>query len=94
LFLGIRLKDVNWVKIYKNSELKELNLKMKSSLVESEICSKLLLRKNKVLEVNSIYLQRKSGVSKGASLKITMQAMSETLKLIFVILFFRFSKKK
>lgn len=89
IFLGIHLKDVNWVKIYKNSELKNLDLKMKSSLVESEICSKLIKRKNTVTEVHSSYLKRRSGVSKGASLKITLQAVRETLKLIFVILFYR-----
>jgi len=36
-FLGLVLRDVNWVKVYKNSDLKTLNLEIRSSLVESEI---------------------------------------------------------
>ena len=91
-FLGISLKDVNWVKIYKRESLLNLNLQMKSSLVESEICSKLLLKKFLVIEAVSVYHQRKAGNSKGASAKIVWQALKETVKLIFVILFFRIRK--
>ncbi|MEW6468020.1 MAG: glycosyltransferase family 2 protein [Bacteroidota bacterium] len=93
-FLGINLKDVNWVKVYKRAELERLNLKMKSSLVESEICSKLLLRKNLAIEVYSVYHKRTSGLSKGASFRIVAQAARETLKLIFVLTAYRLSKKE
>ncbi|HEU4717945.1 MAG TPA: glycosyltransferase family 2 protein [Bacteroidia bacterium] len=92
VFLGIKLRDVNWVKIFKREELVQLDLKMKSSLVESEICSKLLIRNNKVIETHSVYHRRRSGVSKGAGGKVLRQAMAETLKLIFIISLYRFKK--
>jgi dolichol-phosphate mannosyltransferase len=94
LLLNITLKDVNWVKIYKQKELAQLDLRMTSSLVESEICSKLILRKNKVIEANSVYHRRNYGISKGASRKIVMQAMREMLKLVWVITLYRFKRKE
>lgn len=90
--MGIYLRDVNWVKIYKRGALINLDLKLQSSLIESEICSKLLITKHKVTESVSIYHQRKFGKSKGASAKIVWQALKETLKLIFVIFLFRLKK--
>jgi len=91
--LGIEMKDVNWVKIYRLDELKIVNLKLRSSLVCSEICAKLLLTGNKVVECNSVYHQRKSGTSKGVSSKVVFQAIKELVKLIWVITLFRLKKK-
>ena len=82
VFVGIDMHDVNWVKIYKNEGLKKLDLRIKSSLVESEICAKLLLEEYSVKEFKSKYLDREGGKSKGASLKIVLQAGKEVLKLI------------
>jgi hypothetical protein len=83
------LKDVNWVKIYKTKELKTLNLELESSLVESEICAKLILSKHHVNEVASKYLPREAGVSKGASGKIIRQAMNDTISLWKVLSSFK-----
>ncbi len=82
---GFSLKDVNWVKIYKRSAILSLDLQIESSLVESEICAKLLKRNNKVLEIESKYLQRTSGQSKGSSMKIVIQAMKDTFYLSRVL---------
>jgi glycosyltransferase involved in cell wall biosynthesis len=76
---GFSLLDVNWVKIYKNKDLQQLDLTIKSSLVESEICGKLLSLGREVIEVESKYLTRKFGKSKGASLKIVLQALSDII---------------
>ncbi|MCY7352348.1 MAG: glycosyltransferase family 2 protein [Cytophagaceae bacterium] len=86
---GVDLKDVNWVKIYKTDVLSTLNLEIESSLVESEICAKLIISGNRVLEVPSKYLPREAGVSKGASMKIVRQAMTDTLLLGSVLRRFR-----
>lgn len=91
--LGLKLRDVNWVKIYKQAELEKLDLRMKSSLVESEICAKLLLRKNKLIESESVYHPRKAGQSKGASLHVVLQAALETLKLVCVANLYRLKRK-
>ena len=92
--LGLRQRDVNWVKIYKRAELQKLDLKMNSSLVESEICAKLILQKNKMIEAESVYLPRKAGQSRGASLPIVLRAALETLKLIYVISLYRITRPR
>lgn len=78
---GFDLRDVNWVKIYKTSDIKNLDLKIESSLVESEICAKLILKGKTCKEVTSKYLPREAGQSKGASSKIIKQAVLDTFLL-------------
>ncbi|CAA6811197.1 MAG: Unknown protein [uncultured Aureispira sp.] len=91
LFIGLKLKDVNWVKVYKNSALQDLTLEINSSLVESEICSKLIHLGHQALEVKSKYLPRQAGESKGASWAIIKQAIIDIP--ILIIVFRRFKRK-
>jgi glycosyltransferase involved in cell wall biosynthesis len=93
VFNGIELKDVNWVKIYKRETITAFPWKLHSSLIESEICAKLLLTGNRAIEVLSFYHPRKAGTSKGASLRIIAQALRETPKLLFTVHRFRKSMK-
>lgn len=86
---GFDLRDVNWVKIYKRERILSLQLEIESSLVESEICAKLLLLGDRVQQVESKYLAREAGQSKGASSKIVKQAMRDTLLLTGVLRQFR-----
>lgn len=81
-FLGMELRDVNWSNIYKNEELKTLNLELTSSLIESEICAKLIKRGAKPIESPSAYLKRVGGKSKGGSFKIVWQAFKDTYRLV------------
>ncbi|MGH1334572.1 MAG: glycosyltransferase family 2 protein [Aureispira sp.] len=92
LFIGLTLKDVNWVKAYKTAALQDLSLEVKSSLVESEICSKLLYLGHQALEVESKYWPRQTGTSKGASWAIVRQALSDIP--ILILAFRRFRKKR
>ncbi len=87
--LGVRLKDVNWVKVYKTESLKNLDLRLRSSLVESEICAKLLFLGFRVLECPSIYHKRSSGSSKAATSKSLRRVIFETFKLPYVIARFK-----
>lgn len=89
IFLGIDMKDVNWVKAFKREQLKRIRFEINSSLIETEICSKLIYLGNDLTEVKSKYLERQAGKSKGASLKIVWQAFRELFKLIFIIRGFR-----
>lgn len=89
VFNGFNLLDVNWVKVYKREELLKLNLELESSLVESEICAKLIFKKQKPVEIISKYLSRTSGESKGASGKIVLQAIKDTYQLYNVLRKFR-----
>lgn len=94
LFLSIRLRDVNWVKIYKRDALRQIDFQIRSSLVESEICSKLLISKHQVTEVQSKYLPREHGQSKGASLRIVWMAIRDIMRLVMIILRYRWKKKR
>src|SRR5262249_47054586 len=85
LFNGIQLKDVNWVKIYKREAIMSFPWKMESSIIESELCAKLLLSGHRVIEVLSCYHPRQYGKSKGASFRIVWHALRETLKLVWVV---------
>ncbi len=85
ILLGIHLRDVNWVKIYKLKELRKLNLRLRSSLIESEICAKLLARGNDCREIPSVYHQRRGGEAKGGSLLNVWRAFQETLRLAVIV---------
>lgn len=83
--LKIYLNDVNWVKVYKTHIIRELDLQIKSSLVESEICSKLMQAGGKANEFKSKYLPRTYGVSKGSSWKIVRKAIADLFSLFWVV---------
>jgi glycosyltransferase involved in cell wall biosynthesis len=89
LLLGMELRDVNWILVFRTQELRDLDLKMQSSIVTSEICSKLRAKGWRFLEVQSKYLPRTAGKSRGASLKTIYRAASELLKLFVVYRLFR-----
>lgn len=79
--IGLELKDVNWALIIKRKELDHLSLEMQSTLIKSEICAKLQLLGYKPVEVQSHYHPRTYGVSKGSSLKMITQAVTDLLQL-------------
>jgi len=94
IFLGLNLKDVNWVKAYKRQAVQSFDLKMKSSVIESEICAKLNQLNYTPQEVQSKYQQRVYGESQGASFRNMFRVAKELLKLVLIIISFRFSKKR
>ncbi len=84
-FLGLNLNDVNWVKIYKTAAVRGLPLVLESSLIESEICAKLIKSGHRVKQVTSVYHPREAGASKGASWKVVRQALGDTLTLARIL---------
>jgi dolichol-phosphate mannosyltransferase len=83
--LGIKIKDVNWVKIYKKEFFDTNKLILTSSLVESEICAKMIRNNYNVIEVPSKYCERTGGFSKGNSFKIIAKSLSELIHLCLVL---------
>lgn len=81
VFLKIRIKDVNWVKVYKKTIFHTIRTILTSSLVESELCAKVLRSNYNFIEVPSVYHPRCFGKSKGASFKTVFMAIKETYKL-------------
>ena len=74
IFFRLHIQDVNWVKIYKTADLKNLDLKSKSSYIESEIIYK-LKNKCKIIQIPSCYLPRQHGHSKSVTIS-SLKAVS------------------
>ncbi len=87
--LGITLRDVNWVKVYRKEHLGFVNISLKSSIVESEICAKLIKAGCCPIEIPSVYHKRKSGEAKGGSWRTLNLAIREILSLYIVVRRFR-----
>jgi glycosyltransferase involved in cell wall biosynthesis len=81
LFLGIQLTDVNWIKVYRKSQLELVNIELESSIIESEICAKLMKMGCKPIELPSVYQQRQSGKSKGGNWKTLTMVIREMFAL-------------
>lgn len=92
--LGITLKDVNWAQVYKRDNLRKLDLQLKSSLLGSEICAKLLFIGATKIESESKYHPRTYGESKGSSWKTVRKAIRDIFILIRVMSDFRKKNKK
>jgi len=87
--LGIKLRDVNWIKVYRNDQLRKVNPQLNSSIIESEICAKLIKSGVKPIETLSVYHPRKSGMSKGGSWVTIAKAMKETWSLYRIVRVFQ-----
>jgi len=94
LFLGLNLKDVNWVKIYKTKWLYKLDLRTTSSLIESEICAKLVSLGIKPIQVQSKYLKREKGKSKGSNFSTVLRAVKDMFKLTIIVIVFKLKRSK
>ena len=94
VLLGLELKDVNWVKAYKTSIIQNIDLKIHSSAIESEICAKLNILNLVPIQVKSNYLPRTYGESKGASLTNMIRVGKELLTLFFIVSKFKVKKKR
>jgi dolichol-phosphate mannosyltransferase len=94
ILLGMELRDVNWILVFRRADLADLDLQMKSSIITSEICSKLRLKGWRFIEIKSRYLPRTAGKSRGASLRIVFKAASELLTLFSVVTRFRWRLRK
>jgi glycosyltransferase involved in cell wall biosynthesis len=90
-FLGLKIKDVNWIKVYRKEQLELVNIQLNSSLLESEICAKLISLECLPIELPSLYLPRTSGEPKGGNWKTLRLAISEMWLLYLIIN--RFKKK-
>lgn len=83
ILFGIDVQDINWVKIYKTSEIKSLNLKSKSSYVESEIIYRLKNKNCKIIQSPSHYLSRKFSYSKSVTISSLKTVGKDIISLFF-----------
>ncbi len=87
--VGIYLRDVNWVKVYRLTQLHKINPRLTSSLVESEICAKLYRMGVRPIEMPTNYLRREFGSPKGGSWKTLRSAIRDMSKLVWEVRRFR-----
>lgn len=80
-FLSITLKDVNWIKVYRKEQLDFVKPELYSSIIESEICCKLIKVGSVPIEIPSIYHERMSGVAKGGKWNTLKKAIKEVYTL-------------
>ncbi len=86
VMLKLKIRDVNWVKIYKRAALQRLELRCHSSIVESEICCKLSRLMQHPREVPSRYRSRVAGVPKGGSVWTLGRAFLDLMPLCLEML--------
>jgi len=84
-FLGIYIRDVNWVKVYRLTQLQSVKPVLTSSIIESEICAKLYKCGALPVEIPSNYLNRVYGKSKGGGIRTVYRALAETWQLFRVV---------
>lgn len=84
VFIGLRIRDVNWIKVYRKDQLVFVNPQLTSSIVESEICAKLMKSGIRPVEIASVYHARKTGQAKGGNWKTLRKAIGEMLALYSV----------
>ena len=87
--LGIFLRDVNWIKVYRKEQIEIVKPQLKSSLIESEICAKLFRLGATPIEIPSQYLDRKYGVSTGGNWHTLKKALADLAKLWWIVVRFR-----
>jgi glycosyltransferase involved in cell wall biosynthesis len=87
--LGIYLRDVNWVKVYRKDHIIMTFPELNSSLIESEICAKLYKCNILPIEIPSKYLTREYGISRGGSWKTLKKAIGELFPLWWCIAKFK-----
>jgi len=90
--LGMDLRDVNWIKVYRKDQLDFAEPELTSSIVESEICCKLIKSGTVPIELPSVYHQRMSGEAKGGKWHTLQKAIREIVSLYKVTR--RFNKKR
>jgi glycosyltransferase involved in cell wall biosynthesis len=91
--LGIFLRDVNWIKVYRREQIEIVKPKLTSSLIESEICAKLFKLGATPIEIPSKYLERKHGISTGGSWRTLKKALADLAVLWWEVMRFRYSNR-
>lgn len=81
IILKVAIKDVNWIKVFRRDQLLKAGISLSSSLIETEICYKLIKSGIRLEELPSVYLPRRAGLPKGGSTKTMMQALRELSRL-------------
>ena len=89
VFFGFEIKDINWVKMYKKDLLNELDLRLNSPLIETEIIAKSKKRNKKILQGPAPHYPRIYGKPSGTNFKQLALTLCELIKLYFIVKIFK-----
>lgn len=93
LFLGLKIRDVNWVKIYRRWVLDTIPVRSQSPLIETELLAQALRRGARIVELPSPFKTRQR--SGGAGLTGTLwNGVKMTADLLLFCLKFRLLPRK
>jgi hypothetical protein len=67
LTLGLKFRDINWVKLYRREQLQSLNIQSTSWLIDAEILHQLVRRGCRWTEIEVRELARRSGKPSGSN---------------------------
>lgn len=85
VLFGVWCEDINWNKVVRKNQIENLNLKMDSVLVDSEIVLKLLKKGFNLLPITTYSKPRLSGDAKGGNMKSVISSFSDIFKLWKVV---------
>jgi len=89
ILFRLNIKDINWVKMYKKELLNQLNIQLKSSLLETEILAKAKKRHAKIIQLQAPYHLRIHGKARGASFKNLWLVFIDLIKLYLSVRIFK-----
>jgi len=81
ILFGLKYRDYNWVHIYKKIIFSKVEIKSNGVFFLGEIVIKAHKQGMKIVEAESMYRPRRSGVSKTAKLRIALRAFFDLLSI-------------
>ncbi len=85
IFFGLKIRDVNWVKMIKQNLLKELDLKSHTSLIETEILTKAKKLNKDIIELPSTNYKRIYGKSEGSGKRNTWMVLKDLFNVYRIV---------
>ena len=80
---GLKIRDIDWVKIYKKEFIDSTEIESKSALIDTELVIKAHKKGLKIKEVPCGHLPRIHGVQSGNNIKVLMRELKEFIKFWF-----------
>ena len=87
VLFGLKFRDYNWVHIYKKNIFSKIEIKSNGVFFLAEIAIKAQRLHMKIVEAESIYRPRRSGVSKTAKLRTVLKTFFDLLAIWFSLLY-------
>ena len=79
--LGLRFKDINWVKLYRRDAVRFIDIQSRRIGVDAEVVAKIMRRGGKVKEVEVSYVPRRAGVASGSQPAVLVKTLLELSRL-------------